>query len=126
VSYSCLYADRLLKLANITCQLKGTVDLPESTVSSLHRHEFFLAFKEAITNVIRHSGATEVRLGVRPINSRLRLSIADNGRGLAEGAFTGDGLANMRARLEKIGGRFAISSQHERGTTVRFYIPLNL
>ena len=64
VSYSCLYADRLLKLANITCQLKGAVDLPDRAVSSVHRHEFFLAFKEAITNVIHHSGATEVRLGV--------------------------------------------------------------
>ena len=83
VSYSCLYADRLLKLANIACQLKGAVDLPDRAVSSVHRHEFFLAFKEAITNVIRHSGATEVRLGVRLIGNRLRLSIADNGRGLA-------------------------------------------
>jgi signal transduction histidine kinase len=127
VSYSCLYADRLLKLANIACQLKGAVDLPERTVSSVHRHEFFLAFKEAITNVIRHSGATEVRLGVRLIGNRLRLSIADNGRGLVASARGrgGDGLVNMRARLEKMGGRFEIASQPGRGTTVRFYMPLN-
>jgi signal transduction histidine kinase len=127
VSYSCLYADRLLKLANIACQLKGAVDLPDRAVSSVHRHEFFLAFKEAITNVIRHSGATEVRLGVRLIGNRLRLSIADNGRGLATDATArnGDGLVNMQARLEKMGGRFAIASQRGRGTTVRFYMPLN-
>jgi len=127
VSYSCLYADRLLKLANIACQLKGTVDLPDRTVSSIHRHEFFLAFKEAITNVIRHSGATEVRLGARVIGNRLRLSIADNGCGLAADALArgGDGLDNMRARLEKMGGRFAIASQSRRGTIVRFYLPLN-
>ncbi len=126
VSYSCLYADRLLKLANIACQLKGAVNLPDRAVSSVHRHEFFLAFKEAITNVIRHSGATEVRLGVRLIGSRLRLSIADNGRGLATAARTrgGDGLVNMRTRLEKMGGRFEIASQPGRGTTVRFYMPL--
>jgi signal transduction histidine kinase len=36
-----------------------------------------------------------------------------------------DGLANMRTRLEKIGGRFAITSQAGRGTTLRFYLPLN-
>jgi signal transduction histidine kinase len=127
VSYSCLYADRLLKLADIGCQLKGAVDLPDRAVSSVHRHEFFLAFKEALTNVIRHSGATEARLGVRLIGSRLRLSIADNGRGLAPGATQsdGDGLVNMRARLEKMGGRFEIASQPGRGTTVRFYMPLN-
>jgi len=127
VSYSCLYADRFLKLANIICQLKGAVDLPDRAVSSVHRHEFFLAFKEALTNVIHHSGATEVRLGVRLIGDRLRLSIADNGKGLAPGAAGrgGDGLVNMRARLEKMGGRFEIASQPGRGTTVRFYMPLN-
>ncbi|MGH7993313.1 MAG: sensor histidine kinase [Limisphaerales bacterium] len=127
VSYSCLYADRLLKLANITCQLKGAVDLPDRTVSSVHRHEFFLAFKEAITNVIRHAGASEVRLGFRLIGNRLRLSIADNGRGLAAdaGPRSGNGLVNMRERLRKMGGRFEIASQKGRGTTVRFYVPLN-
>jgi signal transduction histidine kinase len=125
VSYSCLYADRLFKLANIACLLKGTVDLPDRTISSVHRHEFFLAFKEAITNVVRHSGATEVRLSVRLIGDRLRLCIADNGKGLPTEAFTGDGLINMRSRLEKMSGRFAITSQRGRGTTVRFYIPLS-
>ena len=127
VTYSCLYADRLLKLANIACQLKGAVNLPDRAVSSVHRHEFFLAFKEALTNVIRHSGATEVRLGVRLIDNRLRLSIADNGKGLAADAAGrgGDGLVNMRARLEKMAGRFEIASQPGRGTTVRFYMPLN-
>jgi signal transduction histidine kinase len=127
VSYSCLHADRLLKLANITCQLKGAVDLPDRPVSSVQRHELFLAFKEAIINVIRHSGASEVRLGFQLIGNRLRLSIADNGQGLAPDARTrgGDGLANMRARLEKLGGRFAIAGRRGRGTIVRFYLPLN-
>ncbi|HTR40433.1 MAG TPA: sensor histidine kinase [Pseudomonadales bacterium] len=124
VSYSFLYADRLLKLANIACLFKGAVDLPNRPVSSVYRHEFFLAFKEAITNVVRHSAATNVRLAVHLIGDRLRLSIADNGRGLPSEAFTGDGLVNMRTRLEKMGGRFAITSQSGRGTTVRFYIPL--
>ena len=83
--------------------------------------------QEALTNVVRHSGATEVRLGVRLIGGRLRLSIADNGGGLAsdvtkEGS---DGLVNMRARLKKMGGRFEIASKPGRGTTLRFYVPLN-
>ena len=127
VSYSCLYADRLLKLANITCQLKGAVDLPNRAMPSVHRHEFFLAFKEAITNVIHHSGATEVRLAVRQIGNRLRLSITDNGHGLPADASArdGDGLVNMRTRLGKMGGRFAIASQRDRGTIVRFYVPLD-
>jgi signal transduction histidine kinase len=126
-SYLCLYADRFLKLANITCRLKGTLDLPGQPLNPIHRHEFFLAFKEALTNVVRHSGATEVRLNIRIIGSRLRLSLADNGGGLGSAHPTHgmDGLANMRARLEKMGGRFAVASQAGRGTTLRFYLPLN-
>ena len=127
VSYSCLYADRFLKLANINCRLKGAVNLPERAMDSVHRHELFLALKEALTNVVRHSGATEVRLGVQLIGSRLRLSIADNGGGLgAEISKPGsDGLSNMRMRVEKMGGRFEITSKPDRGTTLRFYVPLN-
>jgi signal transduction histidine kinase len=126
-SYLCLYADHFLKLANITFRLTGTLDLPNQTLNPIHRHEFFLAFKEALTNVVRHSGATEVRLSIRIIGNRLRLSLADDGGGLGSGPPTAgmDGLANMRARLEKMGGRFAIASQAGRGTTLRFYLPLN-
>ncbi len=70
----------------------------------------------------------EVRLDVRVIGKKLRLSIADNGQGLPPDTIArgGDGLANMRTRLEKMGGRFEITSQNGRGTVVRFYFPLNL
>jgi signal transduction histidine kinase len=126
-SYLCLYADRFLKLANITCHLKGTLDLPGQAFNPIHRHEFFLAFKEALTNVVRHSEATEVQLGIRIIGNQLRLSLADNGGGLGSANPTAgmDGLTNMRLRLGKIGGRFAVASQAGRGTTLRFYLPLN-
>jgi signal transduction histidine kinase len=126
-SYFCLYADRFLKPANINCRLIGTLNLPEQALNPIHRNDFFLAFKEALTNVVRHSGASEVRLNFCIIGNRLRVSLADNGTGLQpKGPTTEmDGLANMQRRLEKVGGRFAIVSQAGRGTTLRFYIPLN-
>jgi signal transduction histidine kinase len=116
-----------LKLANITCHLKGNLDLPDQALNPIHRHEFFLAFKEALTNIVRHSNATEVRLKILIIGNKLRLSLADNGGGLNSicSASDMDGLNNMRMRLEKIGGRFGIASQPGRGTTLRFYLPLN-
>jgi signal transduction histidine kinase len=105
----------------------GEPCLPPKTVNPIHRHEFFLAFKEALTNIVRHSGVTEVRLKIRIIGHRLRLSLADNGMGLRLSNHPSpemNGLVNMRMRLEKIGGRFAIASQPERGTILRFYLPL--
>jgi len=64
-----------------------------------------LAFKEALTNVVRHAGATEVRLSIQVEDRQLRLSIADNGRGLPASERTQEmgGVANMRARIERLG-----------------------
>src|SRR5208282_358534 len=86
VSYFCLYADRFLGLANITCRLEGPAGLADRVVDSRHRHQIFLAFKEALNNVVRHSGATEVRLGIQAEPGELQLVIADNGRGLPSSA----------------------------------------
>jgi signal transduction histidine kinase len=127
VSYFCLYADRFLGLANITWRLEDASGPPDHVLDSRQRHQLFLAFKEALTNIVRHSGASEVRLSVRVEQGQVRLTIADNGRGLAAGARTGemDGLANMQSRLEKLGGRFEMSSEPGRGTTLRFSLPSN-
>jgi signal transduction histidine kinase len=127
VSYFSLYADRFLGLASIAWRLEGTSGPPDYAVDSRLRHQLFLAFKEALTNIVRHSGATEVRLSIQVEQGRVWLTIADNGRGLPPAARTDgmDGVANMRMRLEKLGGRFEVSSETGRGTTLRFYVPSN-
>ena len=127
VSYFCLYAERFLGLANIAWSLEGTSRTADHTVDSRHRHQLFLAFKEALTNVVRHSGALEVRLGIKVEQGQVWLSITDNGRGFSPEIPTEemDGVANMRARIEKLGGRFEITSQAGHGTIVRFNMPLS-
>lgn len=126
VSYFCLYAERFLGLANITWRLEETGPMPEAQMDSHCRHQLFLAFKEALNNIVCHSGATEVRLAFARENGRLRVSIADNGRGLpSEPAGTQqDGLSNLRRRLERLNGRAEILSEPGRGVTVNFYVPL--
>jgi signal transduction histidine kinase len=124
ISYFSLYADRFLGLANVSWRLEGPLGPADLALDSSHRHQLFLAFKEALTNVVRHSGASEVRLGIQVQEGRIRLTIADNGRGF-EGRPTDemDGVASMRARLEKLGGRFEVNSKAGEGTTVRFDLP---
>ncbi len=125
VSYFCLYADRFLSLANITWRLENSSECADQTVNSRHRHQLFLAFKEALTNVVRHSEATEVRLKIQIEQNELNLSIADNGHGIPPSNRNDamDGLANMRTRIEKLGGRFEMVSEAGRGTTLRFFVP---
>ncbi len=127
VSYFCLYADRFLGLANIAWRLEGMPGTPDPMVDSRHRHQLFLAFKEALTNVVRHADASEVRLSIQAEQGQVRLTVADNGRGFSSGVHTEemDGVANMQARIEKLGGRFEIASEAGHGTTVRFYMPLS-
>jgi signal transduction histidine kinase len=127
VSYFSLYADRFLGLANIAWRLEGPGGAPDQVVDSKRRHQLFLAFKEALTNVVRHSGATEVRVNINGAAGELSMSIADNGRGLRAGgrAEDMDGVTNMRSRIEKLGGRFTITSAGGRGTTVAFHLPAN-
>ncbi|MBC8095784.1 MAG: hypothetical protein H7Y43_08225, partial [Akkermansiaceae bacterium] len=125
VSYFSLYADRFLSLANIPWRLEESSDSPDHIVSSRHRHQLFLVFKEALTNIVRHSGATEVKVSIRHAHGELRLSLADNGRGLPAGARTDamDGVANMRERVERLAGRFEVVSGEGAGTMVRFSVP---
>jgi len=127
VSYFSLYAERFLGLANIAWRLEGPFEPADYAVDSHHRHQLFLAFKEALTNVVRHSGATEVRLNIQVEQGQARLTITDNGRGWARADQTEgmDGLANMRARLEKLGGWFEVNTRSGKGTTVRFGLPLH-
>jgi signal transduction histidine kinase len=75
--------------------------------------------------VVRHSGASEVRLRIAIAHEHLELTIADNGKGLAarpesSGA---DGLRNMKQRMEEIGGSFRIESAPAAGTRVEAAIP---
>ncbi len=127
VSYFSIYAERFLGLANVAWVLDGPFEADHCVLDSRHRHQLFLAFKEALTNVVRHAKATEVRLNIQMKQNQIRLTISDNGQGWAEGDHTAgmDGVTNMRTRLQKLGGRFEISSKAGAGTVVRFDVPLN-
>jgi signal transduction histidine kinase len=126
-SYFCLHADRFLSLAGITWRLEHAVGATDLALDSRRRHQLFLAFKEALTNVVRHAQATEVRFSLRVEAGEVCLTVTDNGRGLpatSPGAGM-DGMANLRARCEKLGGHFEIRSEPGGGTTVRFSVPAN-
>jgi len=126
ISYFCLYADRFLGLANIHWRLEGTPISVNHVVDSRKRHQLFLAFKEALTNIVRHSHATEVRLTIHQENEELSFIISDNGRGLPpteQRTEEMSGVNNMRHRIEKLGGRFEMGSESGSGLTLKFFVP---
>jgi signal transduction histidine kinase len=123
-SYYALYAQRFLQLASIKCRLEIEDDPLQTPLNSRSRHGLFLAFKEALNNVVRHSGATEVRLQIHVKNRELIVAVHDNGHGIASKREEGmDGLAAMQQRMLSIGGTCSIESDPSIGTTVRFTLP---
>jgi signal transduction histidine kinase len=125
-SYFGSYAQRLLDLASVSCGLDMAEDLPDYPLDPKFRQELFLAFKEAVTNVVRHSGATQAWLRISVRDNQLVVEVTDNGRGfdLQARQAGSDGLANMDERLKSLGGNCEIQSGAQKGTTVRFRAPL--
>lgn len=125
--YYSLFAQRLLNLAGIACRLRVADSFPDTRLDSRLRHGVFLAFKEALNNAIRHSGASEVRIALDVVDGRLHVDVTDNGRGFESSAALpgSDGLANMRQRMEKLGGLCQVESHPGVGTTVRLRLPLD-
>ncbi len=84
----------------------------------------FKIYKEALTNVIKHSKATEVNVSFSVKPDAVRLVVKDNGVGANGREPGGRGLANMKTRAEDIGGSVTIMT--DRGTTVHMHLPLPL
>ncbi len=90
--------------------------------------ELYRIAQEALTNVQRHAGATEMLLTLRADAGRIAIAIRDNGAGLATTAGGPDGsfgLVGMRERARLLGGTLRVESQPARGTTIRASIPFN-
>ncbi len=126
VSYICSFASDLLGVARIACRLNIPLELPVVPLEAEQRHELFLVFKEALNNIIKHSGASEVRISLRIEPDTIRLVVEDNGRGfdantLPEGR--GNGLNNMKNRLHRLGGSVGIHSEPGKGTRVEIIQP---
>jgi len=134
-NYVTRFAHDFLSAAHIRCRLDTAADVPELAVHSEIRHNLFLAFKETLNNVVKHSGATEVQVSLETVGKELRLSVADNGAGLAarskaqlpapERLVTGYGMGGIKSRLEQIGGRMEVHSQSRTGTQVDLFVPIS-
>jgi len=119
------YAEELLSASNIVCKLRIPIECDAIMLTGSVRHSLLLAIKEALNNVIRHASATEVELRMAQFDDRLEIVIADNGRGFNRNSMpSGNGVANIRQRLEALRGQCHVESEPGRGTTVKCIVPL--
>jgi signal transduction histidine kinase len=124
-----LYVDRFEKQTGITVTLHCPDDVGrwqqdvEATV--------FRVTQEALTNVVKHSGASMVQLRLHRAADSLLLSIEDNGRGIGANVQAhpkspreGLGFVNMRQRVTELHGSFNIDSPGGVGTRIAVTIPV--
>jgi len=90
-------------------------------------NNIMMAVKESVHNVVKHATASEVTIKVTFEGKMLRVAIQDNGCGFepAEAA-AGNGLTNMKRRLQDIGGTCVVESRPGQGTTVHLQLVIPL
>jgi PAS domain S-box-containing protein len=112
--------------------LQGRIGLPILVTSELTERlplpieeVLYRISQEALHNVVKHAGARQVTLAIERTTGAVRLRIADDGKGF-DSAQVPDGhlgLAGMRARADKIGAEFSVSSRPAAGTTIEVSVP---
>jgi signal transduction histidine kinase len=89
------------------------------------RQALFRVAQEALANVARHARARNISVSLASIDGQLVLTVQDDGGGFKpEGQPRGMGMTNIAARAAEVGGNFEVVSVPDRGTTVRFSVPV--
>jgi signal transduction histidine kinase len=113
--------------------IEGSWSLPEDELGqTLTARAFVQAtriLREAVNNIIKHSGATRCAVSSEVAEGMLRLVLHDDGRGIAppdeERLDRGHGLTTMKQRARQLQGQCLVESGEGLGTTVRLSIPVN-
>jgi len=108
----------------IECQLRVSPDLP--ALSSTSKTHLYRLLQEALTNVLRHAEASQVRVRLQCRGARLRLWVRDNGRGAQPPQRPGVGLYSMGERARCLGGELSVLSHPGAGWALALNMPLEV
>lgn len=112
----------MLEPHDIAFDMALSLENAEEQPGSLIYINLFRIFKEAITNIIKHSEAKTVNVALSLTSDKLTLAIKDNGMGEKRGK--GRGISNMKVRAGEMGGELNVTFKN--GTTVSLEVPMPL
>ncbi len=118
IAYIRSYALEYFENTGIDCKIILPEKIPFAEVNGTIRRNVFLVVKEALNNVLKHSGATKVAITLTIEGKVLKLIIQDNGRGIDMENLRrfSNGLNNMKKRMEDVGIDFSI--ENHQGTRI--------
>jgi len=121
------FVQNCLKPTGIACRLALPVELPHVPMEATLRHHLYLVIREALNNIIRHAHAQTVHFSLTLEERTLTLVLSDDGSGFdpspdavsaGERLYSGNGLSNMRKRMDEIGGSLEIVGAVGHGTAL--------
>lgn len=115
-------AQEMLKSADIVLQITGDLG-PYGDVPDLTQNMASLCMLEAVTNVVKHSGASQSLIHLERTHDGVQITVRDNGHGMTSTERPGNGLKGMSERLGLIDGSLRITSDAG-GTSLVFSFPL--
>jgi signal transduction histidine kinase len=124
IAYIRAHAIEYFDSTPIECKVLLPVVIPQADVSGEKRRNIFLSIKEALNNAMKHSQATQIQISISTNNKQLTIRVADNGIGIDADKLRrfGNGLNNMRRRMESIDGTFKIES--DKNCVLTFEAPI--
>ncbi len=121
--------DRTAATSGLAIELKVDLDYEQGRADTRHAPDLESAMyrlvQEALTNVVKHAGASRVAVAVIEDDASVQLTVTDDGAGFqTDAASEGFGLIGMRERIALLGGELDFDSQPGAGTTVAARIPV--
>ncbi|MEV0965997.1 GAF domain-containing protein [Streptomyces sp. NPDC049910] len=98
--------------------------LLDTDVPDGHAEQLLAVLREALSNAARHARATTVEVTAETDGSRLRLRVADNGKGIDPAVTRRSGLDNLLRRATGLGGSFALTPNQPTGTVAEWTVPV--
>src|SRR5690606_3511192 len=98
--------------------------LLDTGVPAAHAEHLLAVLRETLSNVARHAKASAVEVTAEADGTRLRLRVADNGRGIDPAVTRRSGLDNCRRRATDLGGDLTVGPNEPTGTVVEWPVPL--
>ncbi|GAA1416788.1 two-component system sensor histidine kinase [Streptomyces thermospinosisporus] len=115
--------DRAAEVLGFSPALRMT-GLLDTGVPVGHAEHLLAVLRETLSNVARHAKASAVEVTAEADGARLRLRVADNGRGIDPAVTRRSGLDNCRRRATDLGGGLTVSPNEPTGTVVEWTVPL--
>jgi signal transduction histidine kinase len=110
------FASSFLETAKIPLQFICPQYIPPISINGHTRHNVYLTVKEALNNVVKHAHATNTIIDIQ-IGKQIIIFIKDNGQGFLNAATNGNGLTNMKKRMEDCGGNIDVVNTN--GTQIK-------